>query len=207
MELSRQFVKRTFDIVVAALLLMLLAPLLISVAVLIRREEGGPVFFYHDRIGYNGRLYRLIKFRSMAVDADATLERWKQSRPELWARYCTDNFKLADDPRVTRVGRWIRRTSIDELPQLWNVLRGDMSLVGPRPLLAREIPDYGKSINIYKAVRPGITGLWQVSGRSTTTFKQRITMDRWYVRNWSLCCDLGILARTVRVVFRGDGAH
>ena len=202
-----QFVKRTVDLLAATLLSLLLAPLLIAVAILIKRENSGPVFFMQPRIGRNGTTFPFIKFRSMVTDADAALERWKQSHPHLWEKYRASNFKLADDPRVTRVGRWIRRTSIDELPQLWNVLRGDMSLVGPRPLLARELPDYGESITIYNAARPGLTGLWQISGRSSTTFEQRIAMDRWYVRNWSLWYDFVILVRTVRVVLKGEGAH
>lgn len=204
---SPQILKRAFDLVVAASLSLLLAPLLIAVAILIKCENSGPVFFTQPRIGRNGRHFPFIKFRSMVTDADAALERWKQSHPDLWEQYRANNFKLADDPRVTRVGRWIRRTSIDELPQLWNVLRGEMSLVGPRPLLARELPDYGESIVIYTAARPGLTGLWQISGRSSTSFEQRIALDRWYVRNWSLWYDFVILVRTVRVVLRGDGAH
>lgn len=199
--------KRACDIVGASLLLLLLSPFLIAVAIMIRRENGGPVIFSQPRVGYDGHQFRFLKFRSMVVNADAVLENWKNAHPELWERYCANNFKLADDPRVTKIGRFIRRTSIDELPQLWNVLRGDMSLVGPRPLLPRELGEYGESIDIYGNVRPGITGLWQISGRSTTTFEQRIAMDRWYIRNWSLWYDLVILIRTVRVVLRSDGAY
>lgn len=200
-------VKRAFDIAGATLLLIALAPLLLAIAVLIKRENGGPAMFTQPRVGRGGRDFRFIKYRSMVVDADRVLEKWQVAHPELWQRYRANNFKLADDPRVTRVGAWIRRTSIDELPQLWNVIRGDMSLVGPRPLLPRELPEYGESIDLYANVRPGITGLWQISGRSATTFDQRIALDRWYIRNWSLWSDLVILIRTVRVVLRGEGAH
>lgn len=201
-----QFIKRVFDVVTASLLLVLLLPLMLWVGWQIRREDGGPVFFVQQRVGKGGQLFSFVKFRSMALDADAALANWQQSHPELYAKYRAGNFKLADDPRVTRVGRWIRRTSVDELPQLINVLRGDMSLVGPRPLLSRELPDYGPSITTYHMTRPGITGLWQISGRSNTSFDQRIAMDLWYVRNWSLWYDFVIMMRTFGVVLRQEGA-
>ncbi|KON82215.2 undecaprenyl-phosphate galactose phosphotransferase WbaP [Azoarcus sp. PA01] len=199
-------VKRVFDIVGASLLMILLAPLLIAIPIFIKRENDGPAMFSQPRVGRGGRDFRFLKYRSMVVDADRVLEKWQVAHPELWQRYRANNFKLVDDPRVTRVGAWIRRTSIDELPQLWNVVRGDMSLVGPRPLLPRELAEYGESIELYANVRPGITGLWQISGRSATTFDQRIALDRWYIRNWSLWSDLVILIRTVRVVLRSEGA-
>jgi Undecaprenyl-phosphate galactose phosphotransferase WbaP len=201
-----QVFKRLLDLAGAATLLVLLSPLMLTVAWLIKREDGGPVFFVQRRIGRRGQPFPFIKFRSMVLDADAALERWKRENPELYQQYVASNFKLRDDPRITRVGRWIRRTSVDELPQLINVLRGDMSLVGPRPLLPRELPDYGPAIATYGLARPGITGLWQVSGRSNTTFADRIAMDLWYVRNWSLWYDIVILMRTVRVVLKQDGA-
>lgn len=201
-----QFLKRVFDLVMACLLVVMLSPLMLWVAWQIRREDGGPVFFVQQRVGKGGKLFSFIKFRSMVVSADAALANWQQSHPELYARYRAGNFKLEDDPRITRVGRWIRRTSVDELPQLLNVLRGDMSLVGPRPLLSRELPDYGPSISTYHMARPGITGLWQISGRSNTTFAQRIAMDLWYVRNWSLWYDFVIMMRTFGVVLRQEGA-
>lgn len=201
-----QLLKRAFDIVVSILLLIVLSPLMLWVAWRIRREDGGPVLYIHPRVGKNGHPFPFFKFRSMVLDADAALQRWKESHPELYEQYRANNFKLAEDPRVTRVGRWIRRTSIDELPQLINVLRGEMSLVGPRPLLERELPDYGPGIGTYQMTRPGITGLWQINGRSTTTFAQRIAMDLWYVRNWSLWYDFVILVRTVRVVLKQEGA-
>lgn len=202
-----QLVKRAVDIVLSSLLIVLLAPLLAVVAWMIKRQDSGPVFFVQPRVGLSGREFPFIKFRSMVLNADAALEEWKDSHRDLWEAYRANNFKLADDPRVTPVGRWIRRTSIDELPQLFNVLRGHMSLVGPRPLLARELPDYGPAISTYGQTRPGITGLWQISGRSGSTFQHRIAMDLWYVRNWSLWYDIVILLRTVRVVAKQDGAY
>lgn len=202
-------IKRLFDIVASASLLVLIAPLLAVVALRIRTESGGSggsIVFTQHRVGYDGSTFPIFKFRSMVPDADKVLDDWKTANPELWQQYVQSNFKLAEDPRVTRVGRWIRRTSIDELPQLFNVLRGDMSLVGPRPLLPRELEHYGADIDVYHNVRPGITGLWQVSGRSNTSFAHRVAMDRWYIRNWALWLDLVILIKTIRVVFAAEGA-
>jgi Undecaprenyl-phosphate galactose phosphotransferase WbaP len=201
-----QLLKRALDVVGASALLVLLSPLLAWVAWRIKRDDAGPVFFVQKRVGVDGQLFDFIKFRSMVMDADAALERWKTENEKLYVQYLASNFKLAKDPRVTNIGRLIRRTSIDELPQLINVLRGDMSLVGPRPLLPRELDDYGKSIAAYGKARPGITGLWQISGRSSSTFQHRINMDLWYVRNWSLWYDLVIMLRTVRVVLKQEGA-
>lgn len=201
-----QVLKRTLDVVGASALLVLLSPLFAWVAWRIKRDDAGPVFFVQKRVGVDGQLFDFIKFRSMVMDADAALERWKTENEKLYVQYLASNFKLAQDPRITRIGRLIRRTSIDELPQLINVLRGEMSLVGPRPLLARELDEYGKSIAAYGKARPGITGLWQISGRSASTFQHRINMDLWYVRNWSLWYDLVILLRTVRVVLKQEGA-
>lgn len=199
--------KRIFDLVGASLLLLVLSPLLFVVAAQIRRENGGPVLFSQTRVGNNGRHFPFYKFRSMVTNADQVLEQWKVANPDLYQQYCTNNFKLADDPRVTHVGRWIRRTSIDELPQLWNVLRGDMSLVGPRPIVDAEIEKYGDAYRFYTRVLPGLTGMWQVSGRSDTTYRERTTLDTAYVRNWSVWLDVYLLARTVSVVLSGRGAY
>jgi undecaprenyl-phosphate galactose phosphotransferase len=200
-------VKRAMDLLLAATALVLLAPLMAWVAWRIRREDGGPVLFHQTRVGAGGRDFRMIKFRSMAQNAEALLARWQTDEPELYARYVDSNFKLADDPRLLKSGRWMRRTSIDELPQLWNVVRGDMSLVGPRPLLRRELPEYPvDTLDLYQRVRPGITGLWQVSGRSRTSFDKRAALDSWYVRNWSLWIDWVVLLKTVHVVLARKGA-
>ncbi len=204
---SSRLFKRAFDMFAASLLLLALSPLFIYVVHRVRKETQGPAFFTQERVGYRGQLFPIYKFRSMVANADAILEQWKAEHPDLWSEYVASNFKLAEDPRVTPFGRWIRRTSIDELPQLINVVLGNMSLVGPRPLLPRELEHYGQSIDIYANVKPGITGLWQISGRSRTTFERRIAMDRWYIRNWSIWHDLIILLRTVNVVFTKDGAH
>jgi undecaprenyl-phosphate galactose phosphotransferase len=204
---TNRIVKRIFDLLAASLLILAFSPLMTYVAWRIWREDGGPVLFRQSRLGRFQGEFGFLKFRSMIQGADATLEQWKAQGSPLWQEYVESNFKLRDDPRVLRIGRWIRATSIDELPQLFNVLRGEMSLVGPRPLLARELPEYGESIEIYGRVRPGITGLWQVSGRSKTTFGERAMLDAWYVRNWSLWYDLVILFKTARVVLRREGAY
>jgi undecaprenyl-phosphate galactose phosphotransferase len=200
-------VKRGTDVAGSALLLLILSPLMAWAAWLIWREDGAPVLYRQRRVGRGEVDFTFIKFRSMVRDADAKLAAWPTERPDLYARYQAGNFKLADDPRVLRAARWMRRLSVDELPQLWNVLRGDMSLVGPRPLLRRELPHYPDgALALYAQVRPGITGLWQVSGRSHTRFEDRADYDGWYVRNWSLWVDWVILLKTVRVVFSGRGA-
>lgn len=199
--------KRTVDLTVAIAALLGLAPLMAWVAWRIWREDGAPVIYSQPRVGEQGQDFSFFKFRSMVRNADSELEAWKTQNPALFKRYTANNFKLHDDPRVLKVGRLIRRTSIDELPQLWNVLRGDMSLVGPRPLLRRELPLYpADTMELYGQVKPGITGLWQVSGRSHTSFEKRAALDSWYVRNWSLWIDWVLLFKTVRVVLSGKGA-
>jgi undecaprenyl-phosphate galactose phosphotransferase len=200
-------VKRSADVIIAVLLLLVLSPLMAWTAWLIWREDGAPVFYRQTRVGYGEADFTFIKFRSMVRGADALLVAWETERPALYARYEAGNFKLSDDPRVLNAARWMRRLSVDELPQLWNVLRGDMSLVGPRPVLRRELPRYpGSARTLYAQVRPGITGLWQVSGRSHTRFEDRADYDSWYVRNWSLWVDWVILLKTVRVVLSRRGA-
>jgi len=202
-----QWLKRAFDIIGASILLVILSPLLAFVAWRIWREDGGPVIFHQPRLAKGSGEFRFLKFRSMVKDADNILARWRETNSPEWQEYYANNFKLKNDPRVLSVGSWIRSSSIDELPQLINVLRGEMSLVGPRPLLARELPEYGASINYYRQARPGITGLWQISGRSQTKFSDRAVLDEWYVQNWSLWYDIAILFKTIKVVVHRDGAH
>jgi Undecaprenyl-phosphate galactose phosphotransferase WbaP len=204
---SMQWSKRIFDITVASLLLVILMPLMLYVGWRIWREDGGPVIFHQPRQGKGQREFGFLKFRSMVRDADEVLCRWRETNSPEWQEYYANNFKLKNDPRVLSVGSWIRATSIDELPQLINVLRGEMSLVGPRPLLTRELPEYGESIHLYRQARPGLTGLWQISGRSNTTFSDRANLDEWYVQNWSLWYDIAIMFKTIDVVFNKSGAH
>jgi undecaprenyl-phosphate galactose phosphotransferase len=173
---------------------------------LIVMKDGGPCLFGHTRIGANGRKFKCLKFRSMVMNADVVLKELLASDPVARAEWERD-FKLRDDVRITRLGRFIRRTSIDELPQLWNVVRGDMSLVGPRPVVEKELERYGDAAAYYLRVLPGITGPWQVSGRNETDYGTRISLDVAYVRNWTFVGDIVILFKTVGVVLHGRGAY
>ena len=198
--------KSLLDFVGSAVLLVVLSPLFIAIMIAISVSDGGRPFFVQQRLGRRGREFNCFKFRSMTADAEHLLAMWQHENPDLLEKYKLSNFKLRNDPRVTRLGRWLRCTSLDELPQLLNVLLGDMSLVGPRPLLTREIPEYG-SVDRYCLCRPGITGLWQISGRSETTFKDRVVFDDWYIRNWSIWYDLVILFQTIGVLIQRKGAY
>ena len=206
-RLPSRIIKRGADFLGAAILIIILLPLLTLIALAIKRESRGPALFIQERVGRNRTLFRCIKFRTMVMDAEAQLAAWREQNPDLYEEYVRSNFKLKEDPRVTRVGQWLRRTSLDELPQLFNVFVGTMSLVGPRPLLARELPDYGPGIDLYYRVRPGITGLWQTRGRSDTQFQDRVTFDEWYILNWSFWYDIVILLQTAWIVARGNGAY
>jgi UDP-galactose-lipid carrier transferase len=200
-----RLLKTVFDQLAAGMLLVLFAPLLIGLALLVQ-ADGGPVFYRQRRIGAGGREFSCLKFRTMVVDADRQLQQLLRSDPRAAAEWGADQ-KLADDPRITKVGRFLRQSSLDELPQLLNVLRGEMSLVGPRPIVAAEVARYGRNIEYYYETKPGITGLWQVSGRNDTGYAQRVKLDVWYVRNWSLGHDIAILCKTVPAVFLRHGAH
>ncbi|MEZ6185879.1 MAG: sugar transferase [Planctomycetota bacterium] len=192
--------KRALDVAAAGLMLLLLAPLLVLVAVLIKLEDGGPVLFSQTRVGKGGRPFRFFKFRSMVTDAEARRAKLKADSGQL-------RFKLARDPRITRVGGWLRRTSMDELPQLLNVLKGDMSLVGPRPALPEEVADYDARARQRLDVEQGLTCLWQVGGRSLLDFERQVELDRDYARTRSLWLDLKILFLTVPAVLSGRGAY
>jgi exopolysaccharide production protein ExoY len=186
-------------------LLILFAPLFLFIAWRIARDDGTPVFFGHYRVGRNGELFRCLKFRTMAVDAENVLRRLLEEDARARAEWERDH-KLHDDPRITRFGRFLRRTSLDELPQLFNVLRGEMNLVGPRPVVVKELRRYGHAKFHYLSVRPGMTGLWQVSGRNRTSYEDRVRLDRRYVEQQSIWLDCVILARTIPVVvFKHDG--
>ncbi len=198
-------VKSAFDRISALILLILASPLLLLISLLVSRD-GGPVIFGHRRVGRGGTEFRCLKFRTMLTDGDAVLARLLAENPEAAAEWAA-NHKLKSDPRVTRVGRLLRVTSLDELPQLLNVLRGEMSMVGPRPIVRAEVNRYGRDITYYYRVKPGLTGLWQVSGRSTTSYRQRIDYDVSYVKTWSLWLDFVILLRTVLVIVTRKGSH
>lgn len=200
-----QITKRSFDLIFAALLLAGLSPLFLFLIAAIRRS-GPVVFFGHTRLGRNGKPFKCYKFRTMVPDAQDVLRKLLESDPEARAEW-TRNFKLKRDPRVTRVGRFLRKSSLDELPQLWNVLRGEMSLVGPRPIIEEELERYESKKDFFLEAKPGITGLWQISGRNDVTYAERVQLDAWYARNWQLWYDVVILLKTVKVVFGKKGAY
>jgi Undecaprenyl-phosphate galactose phosphotransferase WbaP len=201
-----QFTKRALDLFLGSLLFLLLAPLLLVLYLCVKCTSPGPVFYGQPRLGRNGKVFRAWKFRSMVNNADKILEQHLQANPILRAEWLKDH-KLKNDPRITRIGKVLRKTSLDELPQLWNVLRGEMSFVGPRPIVEAEIEKYGLRYDFYKKVTPGITGLWQISGRNNTTYQERVELDRYYVQNWSVWNDLYIMFRTVKTVLCSEGAY
>jgi lipopolysaccharide/colanic/teichoic acid biosynthesis glycosyltransferase len=192
--------------IAAAVLLLLLAPLMALAAFLIWRTDGAPIVFAHYRVGRDGRLFRCLKFRSMCRNAEAALRELLERDPQARAQWQRDQ-KLEHDPRITPIGAFLRRTSLDELPQLFNVLKGEMVLVGPRPITAGELSRYGATRWHYLSVRPGLTGLWQVSGRNNLSYDERVALDRRYVESRNVWMDIGILARTARVVLARDGAR
>jgi undecaprenyl-phosphate galactose phosphotransferase len=207
-NLARPFsraLKAGFDQAVAGSLVLLFAPLLLALAALVRRD-GGPAFYRHRRIGAAGRAFGCIKFRTMVTNSDRVLDDLLAADPAAAAEWAATQ-KLRDDPRVTALGRFLRRSSLDELPQLFNVLRGEMSLVGPRPIVQAEVARYGDEIEYYYETKPGLTGLWQVSGRSDTSYERRVRLDVWYVRNWTLWHDIAILLKTIPAVFLQRGAQ
>jgi undecaprenyl-phosphate galactose phosphotransferase len=199
--------KRIFDLVVATLGTIAISPILLGIALAIKRASPGPVFYSHKRIGHNGEYFQCWKFRSMVVDSDVKLKEYLEANPEARIEW-EENQKLKNDPRVTKIGHILRKTSLDELPQLWNVIKGEMSLVGPRPIVDNEVEKYGIYFADYKMVKPGMTGLWQTSGRSDTSYPRRVRMDAWYVRNWNVWLDISLLVKTVKVVFsKQSGAY
>ncbi|MFA9438480.1 undecaprenyl-phosphate galactose phosphotransferase WbaP [Uliginosibacterium sp. sgz301328] len=200
-----RWMKRAMDIALSIAIMLLLAPLFLYLFSRIR-ADGGPAVFAHFRIGKGGKEFPCYKFRTMVTNSAEVLRNILETDPERRVEWERD-FKLKDDPRVTRIGAFLRRTSLDELPQLWNVFLGHMSLVGPRPIVRAELERYGDHQGLYLSARPGMTGLWQVSGRSDTSYAHRVALDGRYVKNWSVWSDLIILVRTAWVVFKGQGAY
>ena len=198
--------KRVLDLVATVCGGALILPLILLLSAFVWLESGGPVFYRDHRMGQDEKPFACLKFRTMLPDAEAMLQRILAEDAGMREQYLIYH-KLLDDPRVTRVGRFLRKTSLDELPQLWNVLRGEMSLVGPRPYLPRESQDIGKTQSEILRVPPGMTGPWQVSGRNHASFDTRVRMDAYYVRDWSVWLDLVLLARTVRTVLSKGGAY
>ena len=202
---SSRFIKRLFDILTASFLLIFLFPLCVPLYFLIKKD-GGKLIYGHSRIGQNKKEFKCLKFRTMVNNSDEVLERIlatdKDARLE-WEK----DFKLKNDPRITPIGRWLRARSLDELPQLWNVLKGEMSLVGPRPIVKEELPYYQEDVDYYLMAKPGMTGLWQVSGRNNVSYDTRVYFDTWYAKNWSLWNDIVILLKTAKVVCKKTGAY
>ncbi|MDR3415445.1 MAG: sugar transferase [Nevskia sp.] len=197
--------KRVVDIAGALVLGLVFSPILLIVTFSLN-NDGGDILFRHTRVGKGGRAFKVYKFRTMVPNADQVLRELIANNPQLREEWLRDH-KLKDDPRVTRIGRFLRKTSLDELPQLWNVLKGEMSLVGPRPVIREELRKYGRAARYYLAVKPGLTGVWQVSGRNDTDYRRRVAMDRRYAGTASLGVDIVVLAKTVDVVLRRRGAY
>ena len=199
-------IKRVFELLFTICGGLCILPFLLVIAVMVAVDNKGNVIFAHRRIGRDGKEFKCYKFQTMIPNAQEALEKYLAENPEARKEW-EESFKLTDDPRVTKLGSILRKTSLDEMPQLWNVIKGDMSLVGPRPIVAKEIERYGEYFREYAMVPPGITGMWQASGRSDTTYEERVEMDTWYVRNWSVWIDLMYLFKTVKIVFTGKGAY
>jgi Undecaprenyl-phosphate galactose phosphotransferase WbaP len=206
LRMRSRIAKRIIDSLAALLGGILIAPWIALIAAIVKLTSSGPAFYGQARVGQDGRTFYAWKFRTMVQNADEVLQHYLDSNSGLLTEW-QENHKLKDDPRVTPIGQFLRRTSLDELPQIWNVIRGEMSLVGPRPIVREEIDKYSAYFYLYCKVKPGITGLWQVSGRSNTTYGQRVAMDVHYVRNWSLWMDIYLLWKTLSVVLRKQGAY
>ncbi|PTQ13507.1 hypothetical protein CLG96_00335 [Sphingomonas oleivorans] len=197
---------RMLDIVISLLAILALAPLFLVIAGMVKAADRGPIFFAQPRIGRNGKIFRCLKFRSMVVNAEQRLAELLEKDPVARAEWARDH-KLRKDPRIIRGGEFLRKASFDELPQLFNVLRGEMSIVGPRPIVAAETPRYGRYFSSYCAVRPGLTGLWQVSGRNDVSYRRRVACDVTYARRKSVQNDLRIIAMTVPAVLLAKGSY
>ena len=201
-EGGKHHLKRAADVVAASAALLVLAPTLLVIAVMVRLDSDGPVLFRQERVGKSGRTFTMLKFRSMVQTAERDLVALREQNEGSGVL-----FKLKNDPRITNIGRFLRKYSIDELPQLWNILVGDMSVVGPRPPLLSEVNEYENHVHRRLYVKPGLTGLWQVNGRSDLSWEESVRLDLYYVENWSLTGDLVIIWRTVKVVIKPLGAY
>ena len=196
-------IKRVIDVILASVALILLSPLFAIVAIAIKIDSKGPVFFAHKRIGKNGKIIKLYKFRSMVINAEELI---KSFTPEQMREY-KENYKLTNDPRITKVGKFLRKTSLDELPQLINIINGDLSIIGPRPVVADELEKYGVNKDKFLSVTPGLTGYWAANGRSNTTYEQRMEMELYYIDNLSLKMDIKVFFKTILSVLKKEGAR
>ena len=202
---SSRFLKRSFDVIGSLAIITVLSPLLIYISQKVKKD-GGPAIYGHERIGKGGKPFKCLKFRSMVINSKEVLDDLLEKDMDA-KREWDSTFKLKNDPRVTKIGSFLRRTSLDELPQLFNVLKGEMSLVGPRPIITAELARYNEEVDYYLLSKPGMTGLWQVSGRSDVDYETRVYLDAWYVKNWSMWNDIAILFKTIGVVLKKDGAY
>lgn len=196
-------IKRVIDVILASVALILLSPLFAIIAIAIKIDSNGPVFFAHKRIGKNGKIIKLYKFRSMVINAEELI---KSFTPEQMREY-KENYKLTNDPRITKVGKFLRKTSLDELPQLINIINGDLSIIGPRPVVADELEKYGVNKDKFLSVTPGLTGYWAANGRSNTTYEQRMEMELYYIDNLSLKMDIKVFFKTILSVLKKEGAR
>lgn len=195
-------IKRVIDVIMASIALILLSPVFAIIAIAIKIDSKGPVFFAHKRIGKNGNIIKLYKFRSMVINAEELI---KSFTPEQMREY-KENYKLTNDPRITKVGKFLRKTSLDELPQLINIINGDLSIIGPRPVVADELEKYGTNKDKFLSVTPGLTGYWAANGRSNTTYEQRMEMELYYIDNLSLKMDIKVFFKTILSVVKKEGA-
>ncbi|TCL71111.1 sugar transferase [Rhizobium sp. BK251] len=198
--------KRSFDVSMALLALIFLSPIFLMLMLLVKLTDRGPAFYGHRRIGHNGQTFRCLKFRTMVVDGDRVLQAYIRANPKAEEEWRTTR-KLQNDPRVTVIGSVLRKLSLDELPQLINIIRGDMSIVGPRPVVEDELEMYESSAVYYLQSRPGLTGLWQISGRNDVSYESRVAFDTHYVKNWSLVRDVVIIAKTIPAVCLSRGSY
>lgn len=205
-ESASEWLKRSFDIFLSAFTIISLSPIMIIIATLMKILGNGPIFYAHERIGRHGRKFNCLKFRTMRVDGDRIFKNFLADNPAAEREWAATR-KLKDDPRVFPFGRVLRKTSLDELPQLFNILKGEMSVVGPRPVTEPELDRYGSARAEYLSVRPGLTGLWQISGRNDVSYDERVSLDCWYIRNRSMLLDLKIIAITARIVFFQKGSY
>jgi Undecaprenyl-phosphate galactose phosphotransferase WbaP len=203
---TQQVIKRLLDLTLILVSLPVLLPAFALISLAIKLDSPGPVFYSQKRVGHGGKDIRIWKFRSMVSNAEEVLKDYLDANPSMRAEW-EENFKLKRDPRITRVGNFLRRTSLDEFPQLWNVLHREMSLIGPRPIVTEEIALYGEDFEIFKQVLPGMTGMWQISGRNDLTYRERVNLDVYYVQNWSIWLDVHILIHTFLTAFQGRGAY
>jgi Undecaprenyl-phosphate galactose phosphotransferase WbaP len=200
------WVKRLIDIFIVSVGGIIISPILLTIAVLVKCSSPGPVLYRHKRLGYQGKAFTAYKFRSMVADAEEKLHALLESDSNAKSEW-ENQHKLKKDPRITAIGKFLRRTSLDELPQLINIFKGDMSLVGPRPIVESEVKKYGEDYHRIFSVKPGLTGMWQVSGRSDTDYSERISFDTYYLQSWSVWLDLWILYKTIGAVLKGRGAY